>query len=75
MVADSPDQKISLKMFHSEIQNDTKKMSEELKEFKRIPKVFSVTSIKIMDNYFQVKLDVKTLLEMEVKKLIAKKGL
>ena len=69
MVADDPNEKIKLKMFHSEIQNDTEKLNVEMKGFKPIPKVSNVTQQQVMDNYFQVKLDVKALIEREVFRL------
>ncbi len=66
MVADNPDEKIKLKMFHCEIQNDTDELNRELKRFKPIPKISDVTTQQVMDNYFQVKLDIKMLIEQEV---------
>lgn len=69
MVADDPHEKIKLKMFHCEIQNDTEKLNEEAKWFRPIPKVSDVTMQQVMDNYFQVKLDVKALIEQEVFRL------
>lgn len=69
MVADDPDEKIRLKMFHCEIQNDAGKLNEELKKFKPIPKISNVTNQQVMDNYFQVKLDIQNLIEQEVYRL------
>jgi len=69
MVADNPDEKIKLKMFHSEIQNDTGKLNQQLKRFRPVPKISDVTAEQVMDNYFQVKLDIQMLVEQEVYKL------
>jgi hypothetical protein len=69
MVADDPHEKIKLKMFHCEIQNDTQKLNEELKHFKPIPKISEVTSQQVMDNYYQVKLDIQALIDQEVYRL------
>lgn len=69
MVADDPHKKIKLKMFHCEIQNDTEKLNQELKQFKPVPKVSDVTTQQVMDNYFQVKLDIQALIEQEVFRL------
>lgn len=69
MVADDPHEKIKLKMFHCEIQNDTEKLNAELKKFKSIPKVSDVTPQQVTDNYFQVKLDIRALIEQEVFRL------
>jgi hypothetical protein len=69
MVADDPHEKIRLKMFHSEIQNNVEKLTEEVKKFKPIPQFSGVTTQQVMDNYFQVKLDVKNIVEKEVSRL------
>ena len=73
MVADDPHEKIKLKMFHSEIINNTDKLNAELKAFKPIPQVSSVTHQQVMDNYFQVKIDIKALIEQEVYRLKVEK--
>lgn len=69
MVADDPHEKIKLKMFHCEIQNDTEKLNVEARNFKPIPKVSDVTPQQVTDNYFQVKLDIRALIEQEVFRL------
>ncbi|MEO8174938.1 MAG: TraM recognition domain-containing protein, partial [Sediminibacterium sp.] len=71
MVADDPHEKIKLKMFHSTIVNDSKKLNDELKTFKKIPIVKTITQQEVMDNYFQVKYDIKTLIKTEVAKLVS----
>ncbi len=73
MVADDPHEKIKLKMFHSEIINETEKLNQELAIFKPIPKVSDVTQQQVMDNYFQVKYDIKRMIETEVNILIEAK--
>jgi hypothetical protein len=73
MVADNPLEKIRLKMFHAEIQNDTERLNEETKKFKSLPVVSNVSTQQIMDNYHQVKLDVKRIISTEVGKLVAGK--
>ncbi|MEP7374636.1 MAG: conjugal transfer protein MobC [Chitinophagaceae bacterium] len=69
MVADDPHEKIKLKMFHCEIQNDTEKLNAEVRGYESIPKVSDVTPQQVMDNYFQVKLDIRALIEQEVFRL------
>lgn len=69
MVADDPNEKIKLKMFHCEIQNDTDRLNAENSRFKDIPVVSKISQEQITDNYFQVKIDVRHLLEKEVAKL------
>src|SRR5665647_2396087 len=60
LVADNPDEKIKLKMFHAEIINDADKLNEEVGQYKEIPVVSNVT--QVMDNYYQVKMEVKRLI-------------
>ena len=71
LVADNPDEKIKLKMFHAEIINDVKKLHAEADRFKEIPIVSIVTQQQVLDNYYQVKMDVKKLVEEEVGRLRA----
>jgi hypothetical protein len=75
MVADNPDEKIKLKMFHSEIINDTNKLNEEAKIFNEISQIKLVTAQEVQDNYYQVKLEVKQLIEKEVSRLKEKAGI
>ena len=73
MVADDPHEKIRLKMFHAEIINETEKLNEEIKLFKPIPNISDVNQQQVMDNYFQVKYDIKQMIETEVNILIEAK--
>lgn len=74
LVADNPDEKIKLKMFHSEILNDHELLSNEVGNFREIPHASSVTPQQVTDNFFQVKMDVKTLLRKEVASLKSAPG-
>lgn len=69
LVADNPDEKIKLKMFHAEIINDAKKLNEEISQYKQIPVVSNITQQQVLDNYYQVKLEVKKLIGEEVGRL------
>ena len=71
LVADNPDEKIKLKMFHAAIINDTDKLNEEVSRYKDIPVVSNVTQQQVMDNYYQVKMEVKRLIGEEVERLKA----
>lgn len=73
MVADDPNEKIKLKMFHAEFVQDTDLINAEMKEFKPIPKVYDLSNQDVLDNYFQIKLDIKNLVENEVDRLIAER--
>lgn len=72
VVGDNPDEKIELKMFHAEILNDSVAMNKEMATFKTIPQVYDITDQEIMDNYFQVKYDVRSILDKELSILIRK---
>lgn len=69
MVADDPHEKIKLKMFHAEITNDTDQLNKEVSLYKEIPVVSNVTQRQVMDNFYQVKMEVKRLIGEEVEKL------
>ncbi|RZJ76931.1 MAG: conjugal transfer protein TraG [Flavobacterium sp.] len=69
IVADSPDQKISLKMFHAELQNDHQAIAEEEAGYVPIPKFRKVTAEDVQENYLRVKNDIADLIELELKKL------
>lgn len=71
LVADNPDEKIKLKMFHAEIINDADKLNEEVSHYKDIPVVSNVTQQQVLDNYYQVKMEVKRLIGEEVERLKA----
>ncbi len=74
MVADDPLEKIKLKMFHSEIINDHEKLNEEVSNYKDIPVVSDVTQQQVLDNYYQVKMDIKKLIGEEVGRLKKEKA-
>jgi len=69
LVADNPDAKIKLKMFHAEIINDADKLNGEAGKYLEIPVVLKVDSQQVQDNFYQVKMDVKRLIAEEVKRL------
>jgi hypothetical protein len=73
MVADDPLEKIKLKMFHSEIINDHEKLNAEVINYRDIPAVSNVTQQQVLDNYYQVKMDIKKLIGEEVERLKAEK--
>jgi DNA-binding transcriptional regulator YbjK len=71
MVADDPLEKIKLKMFHSEIINDHEKLNAEVSNYRDIPVVSNVAQQQVLDNYYQVKMDIKRLIGEEVGRLKA----
>ncbi len=68
-VADNPDCKIDLKIFHSQIQNDAEQLKAEESGYKEIPTIRKLTEQQIQDNYMQVKLDVQLIIEQEMEHL------
>lgn len=74
LVADNPDEKIKLKMFHAEIINDAEKLNAEVAAYKNIPVVSTVNQQQVMDNFYQVKMEVKRMIGQEVERLKAKKA-
>ncbi|MBB6130842.1 conjugal transfer protein MobC [Mucilaginibacter lappiensis] len=69
MVADNPDCKIDLKMFHAELQNDHAAIKKEEENYKPLPVVANVTEQDIQENYKSIKRDIERLLAAELKKL------
>lgn len=72
IVADNPEQKISLKMFHSEIQNDHKAIAGEDAGYRNIPEIRSVSDEEIAANYSSIKEEVMDLINGELTRLSPK---
>ncbi|RYZ30472.1 MAG: conjugal transfer protein TraG [Chitinophagaceae bacterium] len=70
MVADDPDQKIKLKTFHVAIINDKTELETASSIFRFIPVVKSVPEKQLMENYFDVKKDIATVIETELEILL-----
>jgi hypothetical protein len=73
MVADDPKEKIKLKMFNAEILNDTDRLNKEMSRFKDIPMVADLSQDQVMDNYYQIKYDIRSLIDKEVARLMEEK--
>lgn len=56
-------------MFHAEIINDADELNEEVSRYKEIPVVSYVIQQQVLDNYYQVKMEVKRLIAEEVERL------
>jgi hypothetical protein len=69
MVADNPEQKIALKMFHSAIQNDHDAIAKEEANYKPIPVVEFVSEETVAETYQQIKSDIFELLKKELEEL------
>jgi hypothetical protein len=63
MVADDPDQKIALKVFHAEILNDHVALEKEEDSYQPIPAVRKVTIDEVQQNYMKIKEDIRHIIE------------
>ncbi|MBL7858175.1 MAG: YWFCY domain-containing protein [Cyclobacteriaceae bacterium] len=63
MVADDPDQKISLKVFHGEILNDHAALKKEEEAYQPIPPVRKVTHEEIQRNYSRIREDIRLIIQ------------
>jgi type IV secretory pathway TraG/TraD family ATPase VirD4 len=68
MVADDPDQKIQLKIFHNEILNDHEGIRREEEAYRPIPSVRNVTQQEISENYLQIKREIEYIVDQLNKK-------
>ena len=66
MVADNPEQKIALKMYHSDIQNDHEAMAKEEVAFNPIPIVNYVSEETVIETYSQIKDEIAELFKAEL---------
>ena len=72
MVADDPDNKIELKLFHSEIQNDHEAIKKEMEAYQTIPNARQVSDDEISAAYEQIKQDVRDLIANELEPLLTR---
>lgn len=68
-VADDPDQKIDLKVFHAEILNDHDAIRKEEQGYKSIPQIRSISHYEIQQNYFRIKNEINQIVEHKLKTL------
>lgn len=63
IVADDPKNKIDLKIFHSDIQNDHEALKLEASNYQDIPNIRNVDQHAVTANYHQIKEDIKEIVE------------
>ncbi len=68
-VADDPQQRIKLKAFHSEIVNYHKTIQQEEAAYKGLPSIRQVDINIVMQNYYQIKKDIKDLVTKEITRI------
>ena len=69
MVADNPDQKIELKMFHAEIVNDHAAIKAEEGGYVPLPKIREVSQEDVEENYKKIREDIQELITREMENL------
>ncbi|PWK68272.1 type IV secretory system conjugative DNA transfer VirD4/TraG family protein [Mucilaginibacter oryzae] len=70
LVADNPDEKIELKAFHCELQNDHEGLKNEIADYVELPIIRQVNPGIVQRNYLQVKQDVQELIEVVFERLL-----
>lgn len=75
IVADTPEQPIELKTFHSKVVNDHEALASESKSFIELPQVRSVTIDEINRVYRQVKADVSKIVDDVFEMIMCDPGL
>lgn len=67
IVADSPGEKISLKMFHGELQNDHEGIAREEAAYVPIPLIRKVSYDDLQENYIRIKNEIQEIVRTELK--------
>ena len=62
IVSDDPLNKIDLKVFHNEIQNDHEALKREEETYLDLPRIRTVSCDEIENNYYQIKQDIQNLI-------------
>ncbi|MCG8308520.1 MAG: YWFCY domain-containing protein [Cytophagales bacterium] len=70
MVADNPEQKIDLKVFHSEILNDHEALRKEERSYRQIPVVRKISHQEIQENYYRIKQDISHIIEDRLPEIV-----
>jgi len=70
-VADNPEQKISLKAFHCEIVNDYDQIRKDEAGYQPLPVIRQINDDEVMRNYYQIKKDVKHIIDTEMAKIMS----
>jgi len=75
MVADDPTNKIKLKTFHCEIMNDHVQLNATTLLYRELPKINSVTTQMVADNFRRIKSEISHIVETEIERIINTPGL
>jgi hypothetical protein len=75
MMADDPTNKIKLKTFHCEIMNDHVQLNATTRLYKELPKINSVTTQMVVDNFRRIKSEISNIVETEIERILNTPGL
>ncbi|HUC80949.1 MAG TPA: conjugal transfer protein MobC [Flavisolibacter sp.] len=70
MVADDPEQKIKLKIFHGGIIQDHTALKEESESLRPLPTIAQLSEKAILENYFAIKKQITDLIDSEMETLL-----
>ncbi|KAA5548104.1 conjugal transfer protein MobC [Adhaeribacter rhizoryzae] len=70
LVADDPNQKIELKAFHCQIQNNHAQLKKEERSYEEIPVIRKLDNATVQKNYSQIKQEVTQLMQAEMDRII-----
>jgi len=70
MVADTPDQPIELKAFHTRILADFDAIGKEESQYKKIPVIRQVDNEMVQNNFLQIKRDVQDIVDSEYNRIM-----
>lgn len=73
MVSDNPQEPIKLKMLHATIVQNHDAINQEMSQYKDIQNRDTVNYQKLLDNYYQIKFNVSSLIQEEITLMIAEK--
>jgi hypothetical protein len=68
-VADTPQQPVKNKAFYCRIINDIEAILQEEAAYKDIPQIRDIDQETVIANYYQIKKDIKSIIETEMKKI------
>ncbi|MDN5286619.1 MAG: conjugal transfer protein TraG [Mucilaginibacter sp.] len=67
MVADDPENKIELKVFHNEIINDHQAIKNEEDHYQELPVIRNITEEMVLKSFLQIKKDIELILATELR--------
>ena len=69
LVADDPNQKIDLKAFHCQIQNNHRQLKKEERGYQEVPVIRKLDNTMVQKNYLQIKQEITQLMLAEIDKI------